>query len=169
MGRKLALPVFKRNMKAKAFVNALLVLIKEDHILLLLRKNTGYADGFYGLVSGHVEENESAIQAMVREAYEEAGIRILPENLHLVHTMHSQSNRINISLFFTCTKWEGDIVNNEPDKCETLAFFPINNLPENTIDAIAHAIRCIQNQEIYSEMGWDAIHSCHVPACGSPS
>lgn len=43
-----------------ASVNVYLILQKGDHVLLHLRKNTGYGDGYYGLISGHVEDHESA-------------------------------------------------------------------------------------------------------------
>jgi 8-oxo-dGTP pyrophosphatase MutT (NUDIX family) len=42
-------------------------------VLLHKRQNSGFMDGSYSLVSGHVEANESFKQAMIREAHEEAG------------------------------------------------------------------------------------------------
>ena len=45
-----------------------LVLIKDDKILLLRRKNTGYEDGKYSLVAGHLDGKESVTTAMIREA-----------------------------------------------------------------------------------------------------
>ncbi len=45
-----------------------LLLIKENQILLLKRANTGYEDGKYSLVSGHMDGNETIKQAMIRES-----------------------------------------------------------------------------------------------------
>lgn len=106
-----------------ANVNVYLVLRQDDKVLLCLRKNTGYLDGCYGLVSGHVENKESAIAAMIREANEEAGIQIESNFLHLVHVMHRKTNRYNIDLFFESTQWQGVITNREPQKCAALSFF----------------------------------------------
>lgn len=53
-----------------------LVLIQNNQVLLLKRKNTGYQDGNYGLVTGHMEKGETAKQAIIREAQEEAGIKV---------------------------------------------------------------------------------------------
>lgn len=139
-----------------AFVNVYLILRKENVVLLHLRKNTGYCDGYYGLVAGHVEDGESAISAMVREAYEEAGILIHPSDLKAVHTMHRQTNRLNIDLFFECQKWQGTITNREPQKCSKLEFFSLERLPLNIIDYIKDGLEAALNQNFYSESGWNS-------------
>lgn len=141
--------------RSGASVNAYLVLKKENKVLLHLRNNTGYCDGFYGLVSGHVEDDESATSALIREAQEEAGIRLNPLHLRIAHIMHRKSNRLNIDIFFECILWQGDIVNKEPEKCISLDFFSIENLPSDTIDYIKDALRAISNNQFYSEVGWE--------------
>lgn len=48
-----------------------LIINKNDEILLLKRKNTGYYDGGYSLPAGHVEDGEFASIAIVKEMKEE--------------------------------------------------------------------------------------------------
>ena len=70
------------NERMKLPVSAQLFLIEGDEILLLRRYNTGYEDGNYSIVAGHIDGNESVIKAMQREALEEAGIKIKEEDLY---------------------------------------------------------------------------------------
>ena len=135
-------------------VNAYLILKKEKQILLHLRKNTGYYDGYYGLVSGHIEDGESAKEGLVREAKEEAGISIDALHLHFVHCLHRQTNRLNIDLFFECDHWKGEIMNREPEKCTVLQFFPIHDLPSNMVGYVAQVVECATREKYYSEQGW---------------
>lgn len=106
--------------RAKFVISIYLLLIKDDTILLIRRKNTGYMDGNYGLVSGHLEEGESARQGMAREAKEEAGIDISIDNLKLSHVMHRKEHDERVDLFFTVNKWDGEPTNTEPDKCDNM-------------------------------------------------
>ncbi|MBA3722907.1 MAG: NUDIX hydrolase [Parachlamydiaceae bacterium] len=140
--------------RTDASVNVYLVLRKDDKILLHLRKNTGYCDGLYGLVSGHVENGESAVSSIIREAAEEAGILIKSSDLNVVHMMHRQTNRSNVDIFFECCVWDKLITNKEPEKCEELKFYPLNKLPNNMVNYINDALRCILKSKIYSEEGW---------------
>jgi len=144
----------KKSTRTGAIVNVYLVLRKQSEILLSLRKNTGYCDDYYGLVAGHVEDGESATTAMIREAYEEAGIRIQSSSLKVVHVMHRQTNRLNVDIFFECCEWQGEVINLEFEKCGALDFFSIKQLPHNVIDYIGNALQAISNGNFYSEQGW---------------
>lgn len=146
-------PITQTQKRTGASVNVYLILRKDNDVLLLLRKNTGYCDGMYGLVAGHVEDGESALQALVREAQEEAGIEIDIQDVRFVHVMHRQSNRFNIDLFFECCSWEGTPVNQEPEKCAGLEFFPKDKLPSNII---THIEAVLNAHQLYSEQGWSS-------------
>lgn len=135
----------------KTCLSVYLILKDRDKILLSLRKNTGYKDGYWGLVSGHVEREESSKQAMIREATEEAGIILKPENLKFITVMHRKSERENIDIFFESDKWEGKIINKEPHKIEKLEFFSINAMPSNLIDYLG---KVFTEKNLYFELGW---------------
>jgi len=134
-----------------------LVLVKGGKILLLRRHNTGYEDGNYSFVAGHLEAGETFREAMAREAREEAGIIIDPQKLMTAHVMqrarfNNDSERVDV--FFTIDIWEGELTNNEPDRCDDLRWFKLDELPQNTIPFIAQAIDHIKKGIIYSEFGF---------------
>jgi 8-oxo-dGTP diphosphatase len=137
-----------------AFVSVYLILRQENRVLLLLRKNTGYCDGFYSLIAGHVEKGESATAAMIREAKEESGIDLSADQIKAVHIMHRLGNRFNMDIFFECSAWQGVICNREPEKCEALQFFSQEELPSNCIDYVQNALRHVSQGEFFSELGW---------------
>ncbi|HQK63738.1 MAG TPA: NUDIX domain-containing protein, partial [Candidatus Staskawiczbacteria bacterium] len=117
------------------------------------------------LVAGHVDRGENFTGAIIREAREESGIDLKSEDLKMVHIMHRDS-RIDypqgvaegvnerVDVFFTADKWEGEIKNMEPNKCDDLSWFDLKNLPDNTIPYVKQAIDCIMKEQFYSEFGW---------------
>ncbi|OGN27518.1 MAG: hypothetical protein A3A33_04830 [Candidatus Yanofskybacteria bacterium RIFCSPLOWO2_01_FULL_49_25] len=133
-----------------------LLLIKDNKVLLLLRKNTGWRDGEYSVPAGHIEPNENARLAMVREAREEVGLAIAPEDLRFSSIVHRHApDREYMDFFFTLSEWDGEVKNGEPDKCEALAWYDINSLPANVISYIKHGIENHKNSISFSEFGWE--------------
>jgi 8-oxo-dGTP diphosphatase len=136
-----------------------LILRKDGKILLLRRFNTGYEDGNYSMVAGHVDSGETFTETIIRESKEEAGIDVDSKNLKVVHVMHRDSGEADglnerIDVFLEATEWEGDMENREPHKCDDLSWFDMANLPENTIPYIRRAVECIRDGVFYSEYGW---------------
>ena len=138
----------------KLIASVYLLFIKDGKILLLRRANTGYEDGNYSVVAGHVDEHESLTHAAIREAKEESGVTIQPDDLNVTTTMHRRELDGRLDFFFAVKKWAGELANKEPNKCDDLSWFPLNNLPSNTIPYIKQAIECSQKGIIYSEFGW---------------
>ena len=114
------------------------MLMDGDKILMSKRANSGYFDGFYSLCAGHVEENESVFDCMIREAKEEINIVVKAKDLKAVKVVHRETHKgkTYIDFFFTCTKWEGEIKINEPEKCSELLWVDINKLPTDTIPSL---------------------------------
>ena len=133
-----------------------LVLIRDGKVLLLQRKNTGFMDGYYSFIAGHVEENESFTHGIIREAREEAGLELDARDIRVAHVMHRNSDdSVRVDVFFTALAWNGEPVNREPEKCGGLGWFPLNDLPEKTIPYIRQALSCIAQDINYSEFGWE--------------
>lgn len=137
-----------------AVPSSYLILIKNGEILLGRRTNTSYYDGYYALPAGHVEAGELPITGLVREAAEEIGIQIAPEDVKLVHTMyrakHDETGE-RVDFFFVVDKWSGEVVNNEPHKCDDLKWFPFGQLPEKMMHHVQYALEQYQRGINYSE------------------
>ncbi|WP_172195466.1 NUDIX hydrolase [Saccharibacillus qingshengii] len=134
-------------------------LIQEGNILLLKRQNTGHQDGQYGLPAGKMEAGEQALDAALREVYEECGVQIRREDLRMTGVMQigasepSQDERIDF--FFEAERWSGTPVNCEPDKCSELAWFPAELLPGNTIPFVREAWNRARRGEWYGSFAMD--------------
>lgn len=132
-----------------------LFLRQDDTVLLLRRANTGYQDGKYGAIAGHLEGDELATEGMVREAAEETGIIVAPQDMRLVHVAHrlnrGSSDNERIDLFFETTKWQGQPRNQEPKKCDDLSWHHVNQLPAQTIPLIKLTLAAIARGAFFSE------------------
>lgn len=121
-------------------------------ILMLRRHNTGYEDGKYSLVAGHVDSNERAMDALFREAKEEAGVTPRNAAVNFAHVMHRICpDEERADFFFAVTQWTGDIANMEPERCSDLSWFPLARLPPDTIPYIRQAIESYRAGKSYSE------------------
>jgi 8-oxo-dGTP diphosphatase len=136
------------------YVSSYVIVRKEDQVAFLMRSNTAWMNGHYGLPSGKVESDESATAAACREAAEEIGITVKPEDLVFAHLMHRHEETNWIDIFFELRSYEGDAVNAEPDKHSELAWFDLQMLPEKVLEYIKIAVGHIENGVQFSEYKW---------------
>ncbi len=130
------------------------MLEKDGKVLLLCRANTGYQDGKLSLVAGHIDGDELATTALVREAKEEVGIDIDVKDLKFVHVAHrlgETSDDERVDFFFSCSRWNGEVQNIEPEKSSELTWGEKSNLPNDTIPYIKNVVKLINSGVAYSE------------------
>jgi 8-oxo-dGTP diphosphatase len=132
-----------------------LFLVRENRVLLLRRYNTGYEDGNWSVPAGHLEGGETVIQAGIREAAEEIGIRLTSADLAPAGVMHRLSDDERIDFFVAATRWEGEVRNMEPDKCDGLDWFPFDALPPNVIPYVRRALQNYREGRWFDLFGWD--------------
>lgn len=132
-----------------------LFLIHDHKILLLRRFNTGYEDGNYSVVAGHLNGGEGVKAAMMREAREEAGIKIAPDDLQVVGVMHRISDEERIDFFLAARSWSGEVENREPHKCDRLAWFDMDDLPDNVIPYVERALGNYRLGKWFDSFGWE--------------
>ena len=123
-------------------------------ILLQKRKGTGFADGTWDFAaSGHVEEGETMRQAAVRELMEETGLQAEPEFMGLIHSMGLDKNPRYLGVF-KVTDYEGEPRVNEPEKCEEMKWFKLDDLPGEMFGNRKLALLNFDKKGFYLEYGW---------------
>ncbi len=109
------------------------------------RKNTGYEDDKWSVVSGKLDGNETVIDAAIREAKEEVGITVSPSDVRVIGVTQRKEMTEWIDFYVTLNTWEGEVTNVEEDKCEQLAWFNQEELPEGMIEHVRQALE--QNRD----------------------
>jgi len=133
------------------------IILSEDRsqLLLHLRQNTGYCDGFWDTAaSGHVEADETAKEAVVRECQEEIGIDVCVNDLEFAHLTHhfSESDRNYYHIYFVVKAYTRTPAIMEPDKCSELRWFDLNKLPDEMIPCRKMAIEAWMDEVAYTEV-----------------
>jgi len=128
-----------------------LIAEKNDQILLMRRFQTGWKDGFYTLPAGHLDGNELITASMSREALEETGLIINPEDLQVIHVVHQMSDHEYFDFYLRANFWIGDPSICEPEKCDHMDWFDRNKLPDNLLPNVRSALERISDGNLFSE------------------
>jgi 8-oxo-dGTP diphosphatase len=144
---------------ARPYTACFVILMKDDKIAMVLRKNTGWMDDHYGLPAGKLEYGETFTEGAIREAKEEAGVSINPENMRVVHVAHRHAEKGDefmdwVDVYFSVDEWEGEPHNAEPKKSERLDWLYINDLPDSIVPSQRDALTELAKGNFYSEYGW---------------
>src|ERR687888_180184 len=96
-------------------------------------------DGYWAVAAaGHVEKGESVLAAASREAAEELGVKIAPDDLEPVTAMHRTGGDglpidERVDFFFAVRRWVGEPRLMEPAKAADLRWFPLDALPDPVV------------------------------------
>lgn len=151
-------PASLRRVTFRTFADVFLVLVRDGRLLLALRENTGHADGQWNVPSGKVEPDEDLAGAMVREAREEVGLRVAPDQLRLATVVHLRNpgEEARLGFFFAVDGTTGEPYNAEPHKCGGIDWFPLDRLPENTEPYTVAGLDLVRAGRTYGRHGWAA-------------
>lgn len=140
--------------------SAVFLLIQKDGKLLMQKRaGTGWRDGEYSPVVGHLDGGMTIAEEAVREAQEEVGLTIYPEDLRVVYIAHQKggNEREYINFYLRVEKWSGEPQNLEPEFCSELGWFPIDNLPKDTQPDVLFALDNYRKGLFFSEFDWDKL------------
>lgn len=141
------------------YIASYLIIEKDNKIVFVLRQNTAWMNGYYGLPAGKVEIGESFLQTAIREAKEETGVDVNEEDLEFVHLSHRSLRKENngewVDVYFKVRDWKGKPHNAEPDLHGELSWFSIDKLPDNLIPSTRFALEEIKKGKQYSNYGFN--------------
>lgn len=105
-------------------------------VLLSRRAGAVYATGLDHLPSGHIDgPHEDAVRALIREAREETGVVIDPDDVRHAVTVHHRApdGASRIGLVFEVRRWRGEPAVMEPDLCDAMGWYPLADLPTGMV------------------------------------
>lgn len=118
------------------------VIIKDGFILLAKRKGS-HGEGCYGSVGGHVEFGEDLVEAVKREAMEELGVKLKEvEFICCMNLKKYSKHYVDIEFLAQIESGEPSIC--EPEKIESVGWYPLDQLPEplfKPVEIVLHAIK----------------------------
>ena len=131
-------------------VGAGVVIIQNGRTLLAKRRGS-HAAGCYGSLGGHVEFGERPVETVKREAREELGIEI--GNIEFVSCTNMRKyGKHYVDISFTAEIISGEPTILEPEKIESIGWFPLNDLPTPLFDPVRIALEAVRTGNRYFEV-----------------
>lgn len=134
----------------KAIVTVLCMVYDGNKILLQDRVKKDWR----GLTfpGGHVEKEESFIQAIIREIYEETGLTIREPNLCGVKQFQTDEDERYIVLLFKTDKFEGTLISSDEGK---MSWIDRNSLNDYTLVNDFMELLKVFDSDCYSEFMYE--------------
>jgi 8-oxo-dGTP diphosphatase len=132
---------------ARPYSSVHLMLIRDDAIFFLKRQNCDDNNGLYAFPAGKVDNGETPVQALIREAKEEIDIDILPEDVKPQCLIYRTSREYKgemidvLEFFLRVEKWSGVPLNLEPHKASEIGFFNRKDLPESLTESVKTVLK----------------------------
>ncbi|HLS50008.1 MAG TPA: NUDIX domain-containing protein [Actinomycetaceae bacterium] len=117
-------------------------------VLLQLRRNTGFRDGYWAAgAAGHVERDEPVTAAARRELREELGVEAT--DLRPLTAMHRTAGNglaidERVDFFFTCRRWDGEPRAMESAKSGGLRWVSLAEADDAAHPVVPHELAVLQ-------------------------
>jgi len=112
--------------KIKACVG---VMIFKDGKVLMGERKGSHGSGEYSFPGGHLEFGESFEECVKRETFEETGVKIKNIKFQCLSNIYKHSGRQDVLVSFIADWESGEDKIMEPEKCNSLNWYDLNNLP----------------------------------------
>lgn len=131
-----------------------MIVRNENKILFLRQRNS--TGGAYTLPGGKMDTGETAIQAGIRECYEETGLKLDAQKTKLVHNLflkRGKTGDTDLFIVFRAKRWKGEIQIKEPQKFKEVEWIDIDKIDTLNIVPIAHhLVKQFLEKKRYSDL-----------------
>ena len=126
-------------------VSVAILINAKRQVLLAERPSTKSWEGWWEFPGGKIEKNETPVDALSREIYEEIGVYITKFEKWVTRRYSFEGNNIILN-FFKVNEWEGQVTAKEKQKLvwanlkktNTSPILPANNFVEKALDLPKH-------------------------------
>ncbi len=128
------------------------VIIQNDKNEILIGKRIGSHAAYYSIPGGHLELGESFEAAAIKEVLEETGLHIQnPKVICVTNNLktYKKENIHFVSVDLFTNEFHGTLAVMEKDKCESWAWYSLDNIPQPHFDASEFAIECFIKNQFY--------------------
>lgn len=139
-------------MEAETTKIAVGVMIFKDGKVLLIRRQGSHGAGEYAFPGGKLEYGESFEECIIREIMEETGITI--KNISFINIFNSKfySPKHFIILGFKADWESGEAKIMEPNKCDHIGWYTIDDLPEPLFKHSKTILESYRTGDNYSDL-----------------
>ncbi|QZZ28068.1 NUDIX domain-containing protein [Streptomyces sp. ST1015] len=114
-------------------------------VLLQRGQHAKFGRGLWDLPAGKGEPGEPITTTAVRELYEETGLTVHPDALHVAQVIHGAwgvgAPDGYLSVVFAVHEWSGELQNREPDKHARVCWVDTDAVPGEFVEASWEALR----------------------------
>ncbi|EOX4792189.1 NUDIX hydrolase [Vibrio alginolyticus] len=101
------------------------LILQNDKILLEKRSEQKETDpGLIAIPGGHIEGNETNVQALIRELKEELNIE--PVSHQYICSLYHPTKELQLIHYFVVKSWQGEMITLEADE---VGWYPLENAP----------------------------------------
>ncbi len=115
------------------------VIVRKNGKILLGKRKGSHGEGDWSFPGGHLEFGEEFSDCVRREVLEETSLQV--KNIRfgaVTNDIFKKEHKHYITIFMVCDYDKGELMNNEPEKCEKWEWFDWKKLPKPLFLTIRH-------------------------------
>jgi ADP-ribose pyrophosphatase YjhB (NUDIX family) len=127
------------------------IITNDKNEILLLKRKSNLGNGTWGLCGGHLKDNETIEETVVRECDEELGIKVNSNDVEVISLADTNREERYLQIGVLVKKYEGIPKIMEPHKASEMMWASEKSLPDNLFFATKPQIRLYFKNKFYDK------------------